>query len=41
MFDIDKVDRNIEPKLKRELVDAFMEDNKHLDFVLQALKKLN
>lgn len=32
---------NIEPKLKRELVDAFVEDNKHLDFVLQALKKLN
>lgn len=31
---------NIEPKLKQELIDSFMEDNNYLDFVIEALEKL-
>ena len=30
----------IEPNLKQELIDAFIEDNKYLDFVVEKLKDL-
>lgn len=30
----------IEPELKQELIDSFIEDNKYLDFVVKSLKKL-
>lgn len=32
--------QNIEPNLKQELIDAFIEDSHYLDFVVEALKKL-
>ena len=32
--------RHIEQDLKNELIESFIEDNKHLDFVLDALKEL-
>jgi hypothetical protein len=32
---------NIEAQLKTELIEAFIEDNKYLDFVVDALKKLD
>ena len=30
----------IEPDLKKELIDAFIEDNRYLDFVVEKLKEL-
>ncbi len=32
--------KNIEPKTKQELIEAFIEDNHYLDFVVKELKKL-
>jgi len=29
--------QNIEPKLKQELIESFIEDNKYLDFVVEKL----
>lgn len=41
MFDIDKIDRNnIEPNLKQELIESFIEDNYYLDFIIKSLKEL-
>ncbi|WP_281244331.1 hypothetical protein [Hydrogenimonas thermophila] len=31
---------DIEPTLKQELIDSFIEDNYYLDFVVKALKEL-
>ena len=31
----------IEPSLKQELVESFIEDNKYLDFVVEELERLN
>ena len=31
---------NIEPNLKIELIDSFIEDNKYLDFIVKELEKL-
>jgi len=33
--------QDIEPALKDELIKAFKEDNRYLDFVIEALEKLN
>ena len=33
--------RDIEPSLKQELIDAFIEDNKYLDFIVKSLRKLS
>ena len=42
MFDIDKIDRNnIEPNLKQELIESFIEDNYYLNFIIEALRELN
>ena len=30
MFDVNKVDSNIEPRLKQELIESFIEDNRYL-----------
>jgi len=38
--DIITLTDNIEATLKIELIEAFIEDNKYLDFVVYALKKL-
>lgn len=32
--------QNIEPKLKQELIESFIEDNKYLDFVVEKLEEL-
>ena len=32
---------SIERKLRKELIEAFKEDNRYLDFVIEALEKLN
>lgn len=32
---------NIESDLKQELIESFIEDNKYLDFVVEALRELN
>jgi len=40
MFDTNKVDKNIEPRLKQELIEFFIEDNNYLDFVVEKLKEL-
>ena len=32
--------QNIEPKLKEELIESFIEDNKYLDFVVEKLEEL-
>ena len=32
--------QNIEPKLKQELIESFIEDNKYLDFVVEKLEGL-
>jgi len=37
---IKSVIAGIEPDLKRELIDAFIEDNRYLEFVVEALRKL-
>ena len=31
---------DIEPKLKKELIDSFIEDNNYLDFIVQSLNRL-
>jgi len=31
----------IDNELKKELIEAFIEDNKHLDFIIQSLKELS
>ncbi len=36
-----KLINEINPLLKHELIEAFQEDNKHLDFVVVALKELH
>ena len=41
MFNINKVDRNIEPNLKQELIESFIEDNYYLNFIIEALRELN
>lgn len=33
--------RDMEPSLKQELINAFIEDNKYLDFVVNSLRKLS
>jgi uncharacterized protein with HEPN domain len=33
--------QDIEPALKDELIKAFKEDNRYLDFIIEALEKLN
>ena len=40
MFDVNKVDSNIEPRLKQELIESFIENNNYLDFVVEKLKEL-
>lgn len=42
-FERDIIDliSKLEPKLKKELIDSFIEDNSYLDFVVQALKDLD
>ena len=35
-----KLLNNIEPNLKQELKESFIEDNKHLDFIVKALKDI-
>ncbi len=32
---------NIEPNLKQELIESFIEDNHYLDFIIEALRELN
>ena len=32
---------NIEPNLKQELIESFIEDNHYLDFIIKALRELN
>ncbi len=32
--------RKLEPKLKQELTDSFIEDNHYLDFIVKALEEL-
>ena len=32
---------SIERKLRKELIEAFKEDNRYLDFVIESLEKLN
>ena len=32
---------NIEPNLKQELIESFIEDNYYLDFIIKSLKELN
>lgn len=33
--------RDMEPSLKQELINAFIEDNKYLDFIVKSLRKLS
>ena len=33
--------QDIEPALKDELIKAFKEDNRYLDFIIESLEKLN
>ena len=33
--------KNIEPNLKQELIESFIEDNYYLDFIIEALRELN
>ena len=33
--------KNIEPSLKQELIESFIEDNHYLDFIIEALRELN
>ncbi len=33
--------KNIQPNLKQELIDSFIEDNYYLDFIIEALRELN
>ena len=33
--------KNIEPNLKQELIESFIEDNHYLDFIIEALRELN
>jgi len=33
--------KNIEPSLKQELIESFIEDNYYLDFIIEALRELN
>jgi uncharacterized protein with HEPN domain len=33
--------KNIEPRLKQELIESFIEDNHYLDFIIEALRELN
>ena len=43
MFDINKVDRNIEnlaKDIKEELIEDFIEENSYLDFVVKELELL-
>ena len=35
-----KLINNIEPSLKQELIESFIEDNKYLDFVVKSLNEL-
>jgi len=35
-----KLIKNIEPSLKYELLETFIEDNKYLDFIVKALERL-
>ncbi len=39
--DIVELISNIEPNLKQELIDSFVEDNSYLDFVVDSLKALS
>ena len=32
--------KNIEPSLKQELIESFIEDNHYLDFIIEALREL-
>ena len=32
--------QNIEPELKQELIESFIEDNKYLDFIVEKLEEL-
>ncbi len=36
-----KLIKNIEPSLKQELIESFIEDNYYLDFIIEALRELN
>lgn len=38
--DIIELISKIEPNLKQELIDSFIEDNSYLDFIVEALKSL-
>ena len=35
-----KLIKNIEPNLKQELIESFIEDNYYLDFIIEALREL-
>jgi uncharacterized protein with HEPN domain len=39
-FTVKELIKDIEPTLKQELIDSFIEDNHYLDFVVKALKEL-
>ena len=38
--EIESLISTIDNELKKELVESFIQDNKHLDFILQKLRKL-